>query len=85
MEETTMLEEKYGDNLKNLSDTQLRELVSLIAQAAGADSKKAAYLLGDTDMLRKVISAMSPKQAEDLLKTAGKEKSEEIYRILNGR
>ena len=80
-----MLEEKYGDNLKNLSDTQLRELVLLIAQASGADTKKAAYLLGDTDTLRKVISAMSPKQAEDLLRTTGKEKSEEIYRILNGR
>lgn len=80
-----MLDEKSMENLKNMSDAQLRQLVSVIAQAAGADGSKAAALLSNTDALRRTIATMSPAQAEGFIKAAGKDKSEEIYRIIMGR
>ena len=80
-----MLDEKSMENLKNMSDAQLRQLVSVIAQAAGADGGKAAALLSNTDVLRQTIATMSPAQAEGFIKAAGKDKSEEIYRIILGR
>lgn len=80
-----MLDEKSMENLKNMSDAQLRQLVSAIAQAAGADGGKAAALLSNTDALRRTIATMSPAQAEGFIKAAGKDKSEEIYRIILGR
>lgn len=80
-----MLDEKSMENLKNMSDAQLRQLVSVIAQAAGADGGKAAALLSNTDALRRTIATMSPAQAEGFIKAAGKDKSEEIYRIIMGR
>lgn len=80
-----MLDEKSMENLKNMSDAQLRQLVSVIAQAAGADGGKAAALLSNTDALRRTMATMSPAQAEGFIKAAGKDKSEEIYRIILGR
>lgn len=80
-----MLDKKDMENLKNLSDSQLRELISVIAQAAGADGRKAASLLSNTDTLRKTIEGMSPAQAEGFIRAVGKERSEEIYRIISGR
>ncbi|MBR6507259.1 MAG: hypothetical protein IKT37_06630 [Clostridia bacterium] len=80
-----MLDEKSMENLKNMSDTQLRELITVIAQAAGADGGKAAALLSNTEVLRRTIATMSPAQAEGFIKAAGKDKSEEIYRIIMGR
>lgn len=80
-----MLDEKSMENIKNMSDAQLRQLVSVIAQAAGADGGKAAALLSNTDALRRTIATMSPAQAEGFIKAAGKDKSEEIYRIILGR
>ena len=69
----TMLDEKSMENLKNLSDTQLRELITVIAQAAGADGGKAAALLSNTESLRRTIATMSPAQAEGFIKAAGKD------------
>ncbi len=80
-----MLDEYSMEKLKNLSDSQLKELISVIAQAAGADGNKAASLLSNTDTLRKTISGMTPSQAEGFIRAAGKERSEEIYRIISGR
>lgn len=81
----TILDQKTMENLKNLSDSQLRELVTVIAQAAGVDGRKAAALFSNTNELKKTLSQMDPSQAEALIRTAGKEKSEEIYRIISGR
>ncbi len=80
-----MLDKKDMENLKNLSDSQLRELIAVIAQAAGADGRKAASLLSNTESLRKTIEGMSPAQAEGFLRAAGKERTDEIYRIISGR
>lgn len=80
-----MLDKRDMENLKNLSDSQLRELITVIAQAAGADGRKAASLLSNTESLRKTIEGMSPAQAEMFIRAAGKERSEEIYRIISGR
>ncbi len=80
-----MLDEKSMQNLKNLSDSQLRELITIIAQAAGADGGKAAALMSNTEDLRRTISGMSPAQADGFIRAAGKDRSEEIYRIILGR
>ena len=80
-----MLDEKSMENLKNMSDTQLRELITVIAQAAGADGGKAAALLSNTEVLRRTIATMSPAQADGFIRAAGKDRSEEIYRIIMGR
>ena len=80
-----MLDEKSMKNLKNLSDSQLRELISVIAQAAGADGGKAAALMSNTESLKKTIAGMSPAQADGFIRAAGKDRSEEIYRIIMGR
>ncbi len=80
-----MLDEKSMQNLKNLSDSQLRELITIIAQAAGADGRKAAALMSNTEDLRRTISSMSPAQADGFIRAAGKDRSEEIYRIILGR
>ncbi len=80
-----MLNEKDMQSFKNLSDEQLRSLVSVIASAAGADGKKAAALASNTDALRQTVSQLSPAQAESFIKAAGKDKAEEIYRIISGR
>ncbi len=80
-----MLDEYSMEQLKNLSDSQLKELISVIAQAAGADGRKAAALLSNTETLRKTISGMTPAQADSFIRAAGKERSEDIYRIISGR
>ena len=66
-----MLDKKDMENLKSLSDSQLRELITVIAQAAGADGRKAASLLSNTDSLRKSLENMSPAQADAFIRAAG--------------
>lgn len=80
-----MLDEYSMEKLKNLSDSQLKELISVIAQAAGADGSKAAALMSNTDSLKQTIAGMTPAQADTFIRAAGREKSEEIYRIISGR
>ena len=80
-----MKKKKDMENLKSLSDSRLHELITVIAQAAGADGRKAASLLSNTDSLRKSLENMSPAQADAFIRAAGKERSEEIYRIISGR
>ncbi len=76
------LDKSSLDRLISLDDKTLGELTKQIAQAAGADSKKTANLLENLDFVRNALSRMTPSEAESIIKSAGKEKSDQIFSII---
>lgn len=77
------LDRKALDRLLAMDDSALGALTSKIAEAAGADHAKAAQLLGNLDLVRNALARMTPREAEALIRSAGKEKSNEILSIIN--
>ena len=73
------------DRILALDDASFKRLASDIADAAGADRLKTGIMLNNLDKVRDMISQMTPQDAEQLIKSAGPGKSEEIARILRDR
>jgi hypothetical protein len=71
-------------NLLQLDDESFRNIIRQISAAAGADPRKTEAFMVDVSGIKKTLANMTPKDAEKLLNTAGKEKSEEILRIIKG-
>lgn len=69
--------------LLELDDESFRCIIRQISIAAGADHAKTEAILGDVNGIKQSLSRMSPQQAEKILNSAGKDKSEEILRIIN--
>ncbi|HAN21424.1 MAG: hypothetical protein A2Y15_09300 [Clostridiales bacterium GWF2_36_10] len=70
--------------LVNLDDESFRNIIRQISAAAGADSAKTESFITDVRGIKQSLSRMSPEQAEKILNSAGKEKSDQILRIING-
>lgn len=73
------------DKLLSLDDETFKFLTRTIAEAAGANQAKTEVMLNNPDMLKKRISRMNENEAQQLINAAGKEKSEEILRMLRER
>lgn len=73
------------DRILTLDDKSLSELAQKIASAAGADPRRTAEMLKNLDFIRGTIAKMSPEEADKLIRTAGREKSEQILGIINGK
>ena len=74
-----------NDDLKkvlSLSDDEMRSLVMQITKAAGGSELKARILASDIPSLKHKIASMTPDDADELLRKAGGNKSEEIYRMI---
>jgi len=67
-----------------LDDESFRNIIRQISTAAGADKTRTEAFISDVSGIKRSLSKMSPKEAERILNIAGKEKSEEILRILKG-
>ncbi len=76
----------FDDNTKkrllSLSDDEFRALIGAICDAAGADSTKAAMFKSNISGIKNAISGMSSADAERLMQSIGKDKAEDIARIL---
>ena len=68
----------------SMDDGKLREIIAKITEAVGADKKKAEALTRDLDGIKSSLAKMTPADAEKLINMAGKDKSEQIYRIIKG-
>lgn len=71
-------------NLLALDDESLKSIIKQISVAAGADPNKTEAFMSDISGLKNTLAKMSPREAEKLLNAAGKERSEEILRIIKG-
>ena len=70
------------EKLLAMDNKSLAELIGRISTAIGADQRKTGALLSDLDGLKKQFAKLSAADAEKLLSMAGKEKSEQILRML---
>lgn len=73
------------DRILALDDKTLRELAQSIAQASGAQGKRAQKLVNDVGFLREKLARLSVRDAQRLVEAAGEEKSGEIARLLRER
>ncbi|MDD5916419.1 MAG: hypothetical protein PUC63_02680 [Clostridiales bacterium] len=80
-----MLDNESYERLKKLSDSDFRALILRIAEAAGADAQKTAAMIASSSSLKSNLASMSREDAERFIESAGRERSEEIYRIISGR
>jgi len=73
------------DKIISMDDENFKSLARSIAEAAGADPKKTEAMLKDTNQLKKRISRINSREAQQLIDAAGKEKSEMILEMLRQR
>ena len=73
------------DKLLSMDNESFSMLAKSIAEAAGADKAKTEMLLANPEYLKKRISRITPDEAQRLVDSAGKEKSEEIMQMLKNR
>lgn len=73
------------DKLLSLDDESFSELARTIAEAAGASKAKTEMMLSNPDMLKRKLARITPEEAQQLVDAAGKEKSEEIMKMLRER
>jgi len=77
--------------LLSLDDESFAKLIVSIAEATGGaeGAKKAQKLASDVPSLKKLMSRLTPEEAEGLIAKAGKNKTTDIYNIIkdskNGR
>ncbi len=71
-------------NLLALDDESFKNIIRQISVAAGADPNKTEVFMSDIPGIKNTLASLSPKDAEKLLNAAGKERSEEILRIIKG-
>lgn len=77
-----MLNNEDLQKVLSMSDGEIKKMIYAVTKAAGGDEKKADKLSSDIPNLKKLLSSLTPEQAEKLLNRTGKAKSEEIYRII---
>lgn len=77
-------DERTKEKLLSMDNRSLQELISKISAAVGADEQKTRSLMGDIDELKKQFARLTPQEADKLLSMAGREKSEQILRMIEG-
>lgn len=73
------------ERLLSLDDESFKALTKTIAEAAGASKSKTEAMLNNPDLLKRRLSSLSESEANQILMSAGREKSEEILRMLRER
>ncbi len=73
------------DKILSLDDESFKALAKTIAEATGANKAKADFIVNNPDFLKRKLSSISPYDAQQLIESAGKEKSQEIYDMLKQR
>lgn len=73
------------DRLLSLDDESFKALARTIAESAGASKAKTEAMLSNPDLLKRRLASMSTAEAQQLIDSAGREKSEEILRMLKNR
>lgn len=73
------------EKLLSMDDEQFTTLARTIAEAAGANKMKTEVLLANPDVLKRRIAKMTPEEAKELVDSAGKEKGDEILKMLRER
>ncbi|MBR5858549.1 MAG: hypothetical protein IKZ05_01365 [Clostridia bacterium] len=79
------LDRRQLETLLSMDDESFSKLARAIAEAAGANKLKTEMLVSNPELLKKRLSGMSKADAQALIDSAGKEKSEEILRLLRER
>lgn len=77
------LTEQELKQILSMDDESFKRLILTIVKAAGGNEGKAASLASDIPSLKKLMSRLTPAEAEELLGKAGKGRSEDIYRSIN--
>jgi uroporphyrinogen-III synthase len=86
MEELFMeLDRRQLDKLLSLDNESFSALAKTIAEAAGASSARAEAMFSNPEFLKKKLAQISPEEAQNLLNSVDKEKSEEIMKLLRER
>lgn len=73
------------DKLLSMDDESFKALTRAIAEAAGANKAKTEVMLNNPDVIKKRLSQITPEEAQKLVDSAGKEKSEEIMSMLRSQ
>lgn len=73
------------ERLLSLDDESFKALTKTIAEAAGASKSKTEAMLNNPELLKRRLSNLSESEANQILNSAGREKSEEILRMLRER
>ena len=79
------LDRRQLDRILSMDDESFVLLARTIAEAAGANKMKTEMLLSNPELLKRRISGLTAEEARALIDSAGKEKSEEILRLLRER
>lgn len=77
--------EKNIKNLAALDDKALKDLVTEITAALGADPRASAALTANPQKLRGMLENLSDKEAEKLINKAGRDKAQLIYEAIRKR
>jgi hypothetical protein len=79
------LDRRQLDRILSMDDESFALLARTIAEAAGANKMKTEMLLSNPELLKRRISGLTAEEARALIDSAGREKSEEILRLLRER
>lgn len=79
------LDRRQLDRILSMDDESFELLARTIAEAAGANKMKTEMLLSNPELLKRRISGLTAEEARALIDSAGREKSEEILRLLRER
>lgn len=68
--------------LMNLDDDSFRSLVYQISETVGADKRKTEIFASDVDRVKRMVSQVTPEEADKLIGKIGKDKAEQILEII---
>ena len=79
------IDRKQLEKILSLDSESFVSLARSIASAAGANKLKTEVMLSNPDMLKRRLASITEEEAQQLVDAAGKEKSDEIIRMLKDR
>lgn len=79
------LDRRSLEKLLSLDNESFSELAKTIAEAAGADKSKAEAMANNPELLKRRLSRVTAEEAQQLIDSAGREKSEQITKMLRER
>ena len=79
------IDRKQLEKILSMDNESFVSLARSIASAAGASKLKTEVMLSNPDMLKRRLATITSEEAQQLVDAAGKEKSEEIIKMLKDR
>lgn len=79
------IDRKQLEKILSMDNESFTSLARSIANAAGANKLKTEVMLSNPDMLKRRLASITEEEAQQLVDAAGKEKSDEIIRMLKDR